>query len=176
MSANKTRAVLEIGLYKFGASGTLRLRTISVMIKRFSILGGIAVVATLMTGCTGPENKLGRGINNFYEPVRLAEWRRSVEQTSFAMPEERNYNTGVIKGFNKTMARAGVGLYEIITFPFPPYDPVFTDYLAPTPQYPDSYRPGVISDSVFATDTDIGFGGGDIAPFLPGSRFRIFDN
>jgi hypothetical protein len=28
---------------------------------------------------------------------------------------------------------------------------------------------------MFATDTNLGFSGGDVAPFIPGSRFRIFD-
>jgi putative exosortase-associated protein (TIGR04073 family) len=146
------------------------------MAKSFSFFGAVVLLAVLAVGCAGPEKKLGRGVNNIYEPVRLAEMRRSVEQTSFAMPGEMNYHTGVVRGFNRTVARAGVGIYEIITFPFPPYDPVFTDYLAPTPQYPDSYKPGLLEDSMFATDTSIGFSGGDVAPFVPGSRFRIFDN
>ena len=29
---------------------------------------------------------------------------------------------------------------------------------------------------MFDTDTYTGFSGGDIAPFLPGSRFKVFDN
>jgi hypothetical protein len=29
---------------------------------------------------------------------------------------------------------------------------------------------------VFDTDTYMGFSGGDVAPFIPGSRFRVFDN
>jgi putative exosortase-associated protein (TIGR04073 family) len=145
------------------------------MAKSFSILGAVVVLAVLATGCAGPENKLGRGINNVYEPVRLAEMRRSIEQGALAKPNDINYHTGVIHGFNKTIARAGVGLYEIVTAPFPPYDPVFTDYLAPNPQYPDSYKPALFEDSVFATDTSIGFSGGSVAPFIPGSRFHIFD-
>lgn len=146
------------------------------MAKSFSILGAVVLLAVLAVGCSGPEKKFGRGINNIYEPVRLAEMRRSVEQTSFANPDEINYHVGVIRGFNRTLARTGVGIYEIITAPFPPYDPVFTDYLSPTPKYPDSYRPGLIEDSTFARDTAIGFSGGDIAPFIPGSRFRVFDH
>jgi putative exosortase-associated protein (TIGR04073 family) len=146
------------------------------MAKIFSLLSMVAVLAVLSTGCAGPEKKLGRGVNNIYEPIRMAEWRRSIEQTTLENPRTANYHTGVVRGFNRTIARAGVGLYEIITFPFPPYDPVFTDYLKPNPQYPDSYKPGIFEDSIFATDTAIGFSGGEVAPFIPGSRFRVFDN
>ena len=145
------------------------------MAKSFSILGAVALLAVLAVGCAGPEKKLGRGINNIYEPIRLAELRRNFEATSFAAPGEMNYHTGIIRGINHTLARAGVGLYEIVTAPFPPYDPVCTSYVTPYPQYPDSYRPGLYEDSVFATDTTIGFSGGDVAPFIPGSRFRVFD-
>lgn len=146
------------------------------MAKSFSILGAAIMVAVLAAGCSSAEKKFGRGINNVYEPVRLAEMRRSIEQTSFANPDDINYHTGVIRGLNRTLARTGIGIYEIITAPFPPYDPVFTDYLSPNPKYPDAYRPGLFEDSTFATDTAIGFSGGDVAPFMPGSRFRVFDN
>src|SRR6478609_1591440 len=146
------------------------------MTKSLSFLGAVVLLATLAVGCSGPEKKLGRGFNNIYEPLPLADMRRSIEQNSFAAPGEMNYHNGAVAGLNKTVARTGVGIYEIITFPFPPYGPVFTDYLTPVPQYPDSYKPGPMADSVFATDTDIGFSGGDVAPFLPGSRFRIFEN
>ncbi len=146
------------------------------MVKSFSILGSVILLAVFATGCAGPEKKLGRGFNNLYEPIRLAEMRRSVEQTSYENPASANYSHGVIRGLNRTLARTGVGIYEIITAPFPPYDPVFTDYLSPNPQHPDSYKPGVFEDSIFDTDTSIGFSGGDVAPFSPGSRFRVFDN
>jgi len=146
------------------------------MQKSFSTLGAVALLAVLAVGCTGPEKKFGRGVNNIYEPIRLAEMRRSIEQTSLSNPAEVNYHVGVVRGFNRTIARAGVGIYEIITAPFPPYDPVWTDYLNPIPQYPDSYKPGLFEDSIFATDSSIGFSGGEVAPFIPGSRFRVFDN
>jgi putative exosortase-associated protein (TIGR04073 family) len=146
------------------------------MVKSVSILGSIVLLAVLATGCTGPEKKFGRGVNNLYEPIRLAEMRRSIEQTSYESPGTANYATGVIRGLNRTLARTGVGIYEIITSPFPSYDPVFTDYLSPIPQHPDSYTPGLFEDSIFDTDTSIGFSGGDVAPFIPGSRFRVFDN
>lgn len=146
------------------------------MAKRFSILGAVVLLAVLVAGCANTEKKLGRGINNIYEPIRLAEMRRSIEDTSLANPEDLNYHTGVVRGLNRTLARTGIGIYEIITCPFPPYDPVCTDYLSPNPKYPDSYRPGLIEDSIFATDTSIGFSGGEVAPFIPGSRFRVFGN
>lgn len=146
------------------------------MVKSFSILVSVALLALLAAGCAGPEKKLGRGINNIYEPIRLAEMRRSIEQTSYENPSSANYATGVIRGLNRTLARTGVGIYEIITSPFPSYDPVFTDYLSPMPQHPDSYKPGLFEDSIFDTDTSIGFSGGEVAPFSPGSRFRVFDN
>lgn len=145
------------------------------MAKSFSILGAVVLLAVVAVGCAGPEKKFARGVNNVYEPVRLAEMRRSVEQNAVNTQGDLNYHTGVVRGFNKTMARAGVGIYELVTFPFPPYDPVFTDYLAPNPQYPDAYKPGLFDDSIFATDTSIGFSGGEVAPFFPGSRFHVFD-
>jgi putative exosortase-associated protein (TIGR04073 family) len=85
------------------------------------------------------------------------------------------YGVGFIKGLNRTLVRTGVGVYEMVTAPLPPYDPVFTDYLSPHPVYPDNYTPNLVEDSTFATDTNLGFSGGDVMPFAPGSRFRIFD-
>ena len=145
------------------------------MLKSFSLLSVAALVAVLVAGCAGPEKKFGRGVNNIYEPVRLAEMRRSIEQNALSDTGDINYHTGVAHGFSKTLARTGVGIYELITFPFPPYDPVFTDYLAPNPQYPDAYKPGLFEDPVFATDSTIGFSRGEAAPFLPGSKFHVFD-
>jgi hypothetical protein len=64
----------------------------------------------------------------------------------------------------------------VATFPFPSYKPVFTNSVPIAPQYPESYKPGVISSSLFDTDTHTGFSGGDVAPFIPGSRFSVFDD
>lgn len=133
-------------------------------------------VGLLVTGCAGPEKKLGRGMRNLFEVARLSEMHRTVEQTALFESPAEAYTTGRIKGFNRSMARVGIGLYEIVTAPIPPYDPIHTDYLKPNPVYPDSYKPRLISDSVFANDTALGFSGGDVAPMIPGSRFRIFDN
>ena len=146
------------------------------MFKHLTLLGAALVVAVLATGCAGAQKKLGRGINNSLEPVRLAEWQRSVEQSALYDAPQNNGPTAMVKGFTRTMARTGLGVYEIITFPIPSYDPIWTDYLAPNPQYPDSYQPGLPDGPVFRTDSSLGFSGGEVAPMIPGSRFRVFDN
>ena len=136
----------------------------------------VTLAALLTSGCAGPEQKLGRGMNNFYEIVRMGEMRRSIEQTAVLESPDAGYTTGVVRGIDRSLARAGLGVFEIVTFPLPPYRPIFTSYLRPEPVYPESYKPGLVSDSLFDTDTYTGFTGGDVAPFIPGSRFKIFDN
>ena len=136
----------------------------------------VTLAALLTSGCAGPEQKLGRGMNNFYEIVRMGEMRRSIEQTAVLDSPDAGYTTGAVRGFDRSLARTGLGVFEIVTFPLPPYGPMFTSYLKPEPAYPESYKPGLASDSLFDTDTFTGFTGGDVAPFIPGSRFKIFDN
>ena len=133
-------------------------------------------VALLATGCANQEQKLGRGISNTYEIVRMGEMRRSIEQTSVLESPGEGYTVGAIAGFDRTVARTGIGIYEVLTFPFPPYHPVATRYLTPQPVYPDSYKPGLPDSPLFSTDTYSGFSGGDAAPFIPGSRFSVINN
>lgn len=150
----------------------------------------------LSSGCAGPERKLGRGILNATEFARGGEIRRSMEQTALWENTDSAYTTGWIRGFNRSIVRTGIGIYEILTFPIPGYDPMLTStnrmypdfsmrnktypfggmVLTEYPTYPDSYTPGIVEDSIWATDTSLGFSGGDVAPFIPGSRFRVFDN
>jgi putative exosortase-associated protein (TIGR04073 family) len=139
-------------------------------------LAAVALAALLTSGCAGPEQKLGRGMNNFYEVVRMGEMRRSVEQMSVLDSPGAGYTAGAVRGLDRSLARTGVGVLEVITFPLPPYGPMFTGYLNPQPAFPESYKPGLISDALFDTDTYTGFTGGDVAPFIPGSRFKVFDN
>jgi putative exosortase-associated protein (TIGR04073 family) len=133
------------------------------------------VVALFAAGCTGPEQKLGRGLSNTYEIVRLGELRRSVEQNAVLYTPGTGYY-GLIHGFDRSIQRTGIGLYEVVTFPIPSYKPVFTKSFDPDPVFPESYKPGLYSDALFDTDTYTGFSGGDVAPFIPGSRFQVFDN
>ena len=132
--------------------------------------------AVFITGCAGPESKLGRGISNTGEIARFGEMRRTVEQTAVFDSPNQAYTTGVVRGFDRTMARTGIGIYEVLTFPFPPYHPIATKYLSPEPVSPESYKPGIIDDPLFDTDTFTGFSGGDVAPWVPGSRFSVFAN
>jgi putative exosortase-associated protein (TIGR04073 family) len=143
----------------------------------------IVVAAGLFgTGCAGPEEKLGRGITNTFEFVRGGEMRRSMEQASIFDSPSVGYTTGAIHGFDRSVERTGVGLWEVVTFPFPnhkdwdTYGPIDTDHLKVHPPYPDSYKPGLPSSGLFDTDTYTGFSGGSIAPWMPGNRFTVFDN
>jgi putative exosortase-associated protein (TIGR04073 family) len=135
----------------------------------------VLVIAALASGCANVERKFGRGMANSYEIVRGGEFRRTMEQTALFNGPDAAYTTGFVRGINRSLARTGIGIYEVVTAPIPPYGPVFTDHFAPGPVYPDNYAPGLIDDSMFATDTELGYSGGDILPFIPGSRFRVFD-
>jgi putative exosortase-associated protein (TIGR04073 family) len=135
----------------------------------------VLVIAALASGCANVERKFGRGMANSYEIVRGGEFRRTMEQTALFNGPDAAYTTGFVRGINRSLARTGIGIYEVVTAPIPPYGPVFTDHFAPGPVYPDNYTPGLIDDSMFATDTELGYSGGDILPFIPGSRFRVFD-
>jgi len=139
-------------------------------------LAAAALAVTFTSGCAGPEAKLGRGTSNMFEAVRMGEMRRTIEQTAVLDSPGEGYTTGVVRGFDRSLARTGLGIYEVVTFPIPPYHPLFTSYLKPQPVFPESYKPGLSADPLFETDTYTGFSGGDVAPFIPGSRFSVFDN
>ena len=154
-----------------------------------------AALALFAAGCNGPEQKLGRGLSNTYELVRWGELRRSVEHATVEPLPGYGYY-GLIHGFDRSLQRAGIGIFEVATFPLPTptYGPpsywymdplknpvdlqsVFTEKLfQPDPVFPSSYKPGLLSDSLFDTDTYTGFSGGDVAPWIPGSRFSVFQN
>jgi putative exosortase-associated protein (TIGR04073 family) len=145
------------------------------------LLALTVIAALFATGCAGPgqdgpTEKFGRGMRNTWEIVRMGEIRRSIEQTTVFDGPDIGYTTGFMRGLNRSLARTGLGVYEIVTAPIPPYHPVLTRYLSPEPVGPESYRPGRISEGLFDTDTYMGFSGGDVAPFIPGSRFKVFDN
>jgi putative exosortase-associated protein (TIGR04073 family) len=151
-----------------------------------------AAVATSagLTGCSGPEQKLSRGLDNTLEVARWGDMRESVEKGAIFSAPDVSYTYGFVHGFDQSLKRIGLGVYETATFLIPNYSfeksswnygPIMTqgwryvDGVPVVPEYPDSYRPGIISGSTFDTDTYTGFSGGDVAPYVPGSRFKIFD-
>ena len=140
------------------------------------LIAVLGLTVVFASGCAGPEEKLGRGVDNTFEIVRMGEVRRSVEQTAIFDSPSAGYTTGFVRGMDRTLARTGLGLYEIVTFPIPPYHPIWTKYLTPAPVYPDSYKPNIMTSSTFDTDTYTGYSMGDAAPFIPGSRFSVFGN
>ncbi len=145
------------------------------MRKTLPLLAILVAAVAVTSGCANAEKKFGRGMANIIEPLRMGEFRRSMEQGALFDSPDNAYTAGFMSGLNRTLARTGIGIYEVVTAPIPPYDPVATSYLAPNPVYPDSYQPGLLEDSTFATDANLGYSGGDVMPFIPGSRFRIFD-
>ncbi len=140
-----------------------------------SLLTAVAGVVLLAAGCSGPEQKLGRGINNLTEFTRMGEIRRSVEQTALWDGPDVAYTTGSIRGFNRSVARTFMGIYEVATFPIPSYEPLFPNEFPANPVYPESSIPGLVADPTFMPDRNLGFTGEDVIPMVPGSRFRIFD-
>ena len=137
-----------------------------------------AAVATLaLAGCAGPEQKLGRGLTNLAEFTRMGEMSRSYEQASLFDGQDFGGTTGIVRGFNATMKRTLYGAYEVVTFPLPNHkNQDYGPLLKPVdPIYPASYKPGLPDDPVLNTDYAVGFGSGDLFPFVPGSRFRVFE-
>lgn len=157
-----------------------------------SLLATVSAVALFAMGCGGMERKLGRGVNNMMEFTRGGEFRRSVEQTALFEGPDIGYTTGAIRGINRTFIRTMMGLSEVLTFPIPtptydaykfpnkwlrdPYTRITPDQFTDMTVHPENFRPGLFADQIFATDTAIGFSGGEVLPFLPGSRFRVFDH
>src|SRR5262245_44456290 len=97
------------------------------MRKTLTLLAASIVVCFMATGCAKTEQKLGRGLSNTAEIVRWGEFRRTMEQTAvFEGPDSTG--VGFVRGFARTLGRTGIGIYEVVTCPIPPYDPVATDY------------------------------------------------
>lgn len=173
----------------------------TLMCKSASLFFGAGLIAILATGCSGPAYKLGRGLNNMTEVTRMGELRRSMEEANLWEGPDAAMSFGAIQGVTRTIGRTLVGAVEVATFPIPTptYDPIYNtdgmesdedvyiggpyrpdqlfslDYLTKNPRYPANFKPGPLADTMFATDTALGFAAGDVAPFVPGSRFHVFD-
>ncbi len=165
-----------------------------MMKKLLSLSATLGLASVFVVGCAGPEQKLGRGIRNATEFARLNEMQRSIEQTALWDGPSSTYSTGVIRGFNRSLARTAYGVWDIATFPLPSYEAKFTPkgYIAPdvaigTTKYPyggmklpehslppTSHKPSLPTDPIFEANDDLGFSGGVIGG-TPGSRFHVFD-
>jgi len=149
--------------------------------RKTTLLLTVAVATLLVAGCAGPERKLGRGLSNCCELVRWGELRNSIEQDA-VLGEPGSGYYGMIHGFDRSLQRTSLGIFEVATFPIPLsqsvpyYGPIMTDSFSADPVYPESYKPDRLSNPLFDTDTYTGLSGGDVAPFIPGSRFQVFDN
>ncbi len=144
--------------------------------RKFSFLLAVVALSFFAGGCAKSGQKFGRGMSNTFEIVRGGEFRRSMEQTALMDGPDAAHTTGFVHGINRTAGRTGLGLWEMVTAPFPPYEPALSKHFSANPAYPDNYQPGIMEDSMFANDTNLGFSGGDVAPFIPGSRFHVFGN
>lgn len=145
--------------------------------KTLPLLSVLAIAGLFASGCAWSNNvetKFGRGIANTADIVRGGEFRRTMEQTAIFDGPDAAYGAGFIHGISRTLQRTGIGVIEIATAPIPPYHPLFTSHFAPGPVYPDNYTPSLWADSMFQTDTYLGFGGGNEMPFIPGNRFEVF--
>ncbi len=124
--------------------------------------------ATLLTGCSSMEQKLGRGIANIMEPVRLGELTRSVEQTYLSDGPVVGESYGVVHGVSRTIQRTLVGVFDVATFPIPT-DPL----IQPSePVFPDHYKPQLSGGWGAQTDRYLGLEGGGTLPWLAGSDFN----
>jgi putative exosortase-associated protein (TIGR04073 family) len=143
-------------------------------------LFALAALAALFTaGCAGPEERLGSGFTNLTEFARMGEIDRSIEQTAVFNAPDYNYATGFIHGFDQSVYRTTMGVYQIVTFPagnLLTQSDFDKKYVPQGVVHPDSYRPALADAPVFQTDTYFGFSGGNVAPFIPGNQFSIFEN
>jgi len=118
----RIRAAINRALHRFTPDYSEPSNCTNTYVQESVPHGRGVVVAVLVSGCAGPSKKLGRGVNNFLEPIRLAEWQRSVEQAELFGSTQNGLSgsTGMVRGFNKTIARAGWASTRSSPSPFQP--------------------------------------------------------
>ncbi|HRI15806.1 MAG TPA: exosortase system-associated protein, TIGR04073 family [Verrucomicrobiota bacterium] len=136
----------------------------------FSKSVGIFAASSAMawlTGCSSMEHKLGRGLANITEPIRLGELTRSTEQTYLADGPVAAQTYGVVHGISRTIQRTAVGVFDVVTFPIPT-DPLIHPV---DPVYPDSNPPRMKGGLGVRTDQYLGFQDTAVLPMVAGSDF-----
>ncbi len=134
-------------------------------------------------------------MNNLTEIVRGGEMQRSIEQSTLWDGPAHGATVGFARGMTRTLTRTGIGLYEVITAPIPPYRPLLVQKgpfypdasvatrkspwggleLSEKPVFPAAYTPGLPGYGLFDTDRRLGMSGGEVAPGFLGSRFTVLD-
>lgn len=142
-----------------------------VSVKSLFALVPVAAVA-LLTGCTSMEQKLGRGIANISEPIRMGEFTRSTEQTYLTDGPVVAQTYGVVHGVARTVQRTVIGAFEVATFPIPSENLINPE----EPVYPDSYTPRMSGGLGVGTDKYIGIEDGGVLTFVAGSDFAPLEN
>lgn len=88
----------------------------------------VSAEASYAINTEGPMRKLGRGVANvFTSPVEIA---KSVGEANYEAGPVAAITYGFLKGLYKAGVRAAVGIFEVVTFPFPlkeNYAPILTD-------------------------------------------------
>ena len=130
-------------------------------------------------GLCRPGAKIGSRHRQFRRdvPVSAKSAAPSNRPKCLALPNQSR-TVGFIHGVDRSVERTCIGFYEVLTFPIPNHPPLdYGPIMRPAnPVYPDSYKPNAVMSSSYSPDASLGFSGGDVAPIIPGSRFRIFDN
>lgn len=91
----------------------MRLRSMAVLAAALGVAGGIAEPAWAQD----PIHKMGRGVVNV-----LTGWIELPKQVHLGSQEENpivGLGWGLFRGASLTVLRAGVGLFETLTFPLP---------------------------------------------------------
>jgi putative exosortase-associated protein (TIGR04073 family) len=77
----------------------------------------------------GPTRKLGRGLSNV--AFAITDWVNTIATVNDDEGNSAAFGYGIVKGGGRFFARTGVGLFEILTFPFPTnngkYTPILRD-------------------------------------------------
>ena len=101
------------------------------MPKRIIVIGIIFLfIFSLLTPAYADDavKKLGRGISNVLTfPFEMVIQVSRVNNTDGPMAA---MTWGILKGLGMTVVRGGVGVYEVVSFPFPipaDYKPILTD-------------------------------------------------
>ena len=148
------------------------------MLNKSSVFLAVIAVSCLLAGCAGPEQKLGRGIDNLAEIFRFGEVRRSIEQTASVWLARPIAHRWFLHGVDRSIERTCIGFYEVLTFPIPNHPPLdYGPIMRPAdPVYPDTYKPNAgMSSSYSPTPRSVSVAETS-RRIIPGSRFRIFDN